>query len=226
MRIAALTLTRDRLAYSRHCLELLWRQDCDFDHYLLDQASSDGTRDWLTEAFDQEPRLVHVSYAEENVGIWRGFNRLIEQAGPGYDLYVTFDNDCELLDQQTLAGVCELALSEDMALSPVIMGLRNPPIAYSELPDDGIVEAPVIGNVFMAIPAWAVALRKIDGRGPFDETRPAWGGDEVPFAGWMRDMGSSVGYAASFRANHYRTSAGQDADYPEYLERKRAEMTA
>lgn len=226
MRVAVFTLTRDRLAYSQHCLQMLWAQDCEFDHYVLDQASSDGSRDWLADTFDREPRLVHVSYSDANVGIWRGFNLLIDQAGRGYDLYVTFDNDCELLDAHTLAGVCELALSEDMALSPVILGLRNPPIPYSELPDGGIVETQVIGNVFMAIPAWAVGLRRIDSRGPFDESRPAWGGDEVPFAAWMRDMGSSVGYAAGYRANHYRTSAGQDVDYPEYLQRKRQEMAA
>ena len=50
MKFAVLTLTRDRLEYTQHCFETL-RQNagCDYDHYVLDQGSEDGTRVALAE---------------------------------------------------------------------------------------------------------------------------------------------------------------------------------
>ncbi len=48
MRIAVLTLTRDRLDYTQHCFQTLQEfAGCDFDHYVLDQGSTDDTVDCL-----------------------------------------------------------------------------------------------------------------------------------------------------------------------------------
>ena len=49
---AVLTLCRDRLAYTQHCFETLRdNAGCDFDHFVLDQGSMDGTDEWLEQQF-------------------------------------------------------------------------------------------------------------------------------------------------------------------------------
>ena len=120
MRVAVLTLTRDRLAYTQHCFSRLRElAGCDYDHFVLDQASTDGTVDWL---YSEEAGIHAVVEMPENIGIWRGFNVLVWNARvSGYDVFVTFDNDCELLTDGALRDVCQAALDEDMALSPRIL---------------------------------------------------------------------------------------------------------
>lgn len=223
MRVAVVSCTRDRIGYTQHCFARLRDlAGCGYDHFVLDQGSQDGTVEWL---YSQEARVHAVIEMPSNVGIWRGFNMLISEArrGGDYDVFVTFDNDCEPLTDGVLREVCELALANDACLSPRILGLKNPPPTLSF---DGEIEwKAVIGNIFMAIPAWVVDERRFDwGYGPFDETRPAYGGDEVPLAEWMRSRGSGVGYLVAHEANHYLTSAGQEADDPVYFDRKRREM--
>lgn len=217
--VAVLTCTWDRLDYTRHCFARLRDlAGCEFDHYILDQGSNDGTAGWL----QSEYPAAGVWLSDVNVGIWAGFNRLAGLAGGGYDVYVTFDNDCELATAGALRGVCEAALDHDMALSPRILGLRNPPPPVRVF--DGIEETAAIGNIFMALPAWAVAERRFpDGTGPFDESKPPWGGDEGPLAAWMRGRGSGVGYVTGYEAWHYRTTDGQHVDHPGYFARKRGD---
>ena len=55
MRVAVLSLTRDRLVYTRHCFAKLHEfAGCEFDHYVLDQGSKDGTDEWLTMEYQPE----------------------------------------------------------------------------------------------------------------------------------------------------------------------------
>jgi GT2 family glycosyltransferase len=68
VRIAVVTLTRDRLEYTKHCFETLRvNAGCDYDHFVLDQGSGDGTAEWLIRQDDLE-----VVPLAENVGICRG----------------------------------------------------------------------------------------------------------------------------------------------------------
>ena len=55
MNIAVLSLTRDRLDYTKHCFgRLIELAGCDFDWYITDQGSNDGTVDWLHANTDEE----------------------------------------------------------------------------------------------------------------------------------------------------------------------------
>ena len=107
MRVAVLTLTRDRLDYTQHCFATLHEfAGCDFDHYVLDQGSQDGTEAWLQET-DAE-----VVALDTNLGIACGLNLLLDESvNPAdYDVIVKFDNDCELTLPNTLRDVCRLTL--------------------------------------------------------------------------------------------------------------------
>ncbi len=140
-----------------------------------------------------------------------------------YDVIVRVDNDAELMQPGTLAEVCRVAHEYEAIVAPRVLGLRNPPptVMTASVGDDVIDVTRILGGIFMAVPSqlfWEFGFE-------YDETNPPWGGDEqiVP---WYADRGGLCGYLQGWTINHYLTSDGQDADDPEYLERKLSEMSA
>ena len=216
MNIAVLTLTRDRLPYTRHCFDTLRANaGCAYDHFVLDQGSTDGTPEWLLSQDD-----LTVLELSENVGISRGLNILLDEiVNPAdYDAIVKFDNDCEVLTPGTLIAVAELACRWDALLSPRIHGLRNPPQPYARVEADGwAVDAVAgIGGIFLAAPAAVYG----DHGYRHAETNPVWGHDDDTLCGWQRRRGGLVGYVVGYDANHYLTTDGQAEDIPAYFERR------
>ena len=164
MKVAVLTLTRDRLAYTQHCFAKLREfAGCEYDHFVFDQGSGDGTMEWLR-AYQRDPETTICIYPSSmNIGISRAMNRTLEYVTSfarfwqyEYDVIVKFDNDCELTQPNTLRDVCQLALDGNAILSPRILGLINPPAPQGEFAISGeaIVDIPQIGGIFMAVPAW------------------------------------------------------------------------
>jgi hypothetical protein len=223
--VAVLTLTRDRLAYTQHCFQTLRENaGCDFDHWVLDQGSTDGTAEWLW----GECVMGHVfsEVLRENIGCCRGWNHLLGDALAhdnvrGYDVIVTFDNDCEVLTPDTLRVVAGLAAEHETILSPQVRGLMHPPPTLGAfwLGDHTVYEKPIIGNIFfMAIPS---VLFTRDGF-RWDERYAVWDGGES-ITQWHRDRGGRCGYVQGFEVNHYLTTLGQREDMPWYAERRVAE---
>jgi GT2 family glycosyltransferase len=215
VRVAVLSLTRDRLAYTKHCFDSLAKHaGCDYDHFILDQGSQDGTRKAL-EAFPNVVLLKH------NIGISRGMNVLLEIVdGEGYDVVVKFDNDCELLTPNTLLAVSRLALEGNSLMSPRILGLQNPPPVNGsfEFMGNTILDINQIGGIFLAAPAHVYETFR------YDPDNPMFGGDDVQICRWWRKSGGKCGYVAEYEANHYETTEGQQERYPDYFDRKFAEM--
>lgn len=218
MKVAVCTLTRDRLEYTQHCFDRLHDlAGCWFDHYVLDQGSTDGTREWLsrTDHFDFERVILEPT----NVGINVGMNRLVDEAldTDDYDVIVKVDNDCELVVNYTVRDVALLAREGNAILSPRVEGLESPPGPQGrfEILDETILDIPQIGGVFMAIPTIAFdTFRYNDAKLLFDDVDLCW---------HWRKHGGRCGYVERLHVNHYETTAGQRARYPQYFERKDAE---
>lgn len=216
-----LTLTRDRLAYTRHCFATLNENaGCDFDHYVLDQGSEDDTPEWL-----RADESLDLLLLDANIGICRALNLMLDEfLDPAdYDVLVRFDNDCEVLTPDTLRVVSELAVGHDAILAPKVLGLNSPPptLRQSSLGGYPVDETAILGGIFMAIPARLFS--ELGYR--YDERFPAWTGDE-DICRWWRLQGGLAGYVTSFQVNHYLTSRGQEEDDPVYVGRKLAEMHA
>ena len=219
MNIAVLTLTRDRLAYTKHCFaKLRENAGIDFDHYVLDQGSVDGTMEWLLHEYDAEL----VVDEGRNIGICKGLNKLLDIAvlTDDYDVVVKIDNDCELVQPDTLRDVCQLVEDGGCILSPRILGLQNPPAAIRELRigDETILDIPQIGSIFMAVPAWVYDEFR------YDESQMLF--DDVQICHWWRSKGGTCGYVDRLEAWHYLSTDGQRADDPGYFVRKDAEYQA
>jgi len=212
--VAVLSLTRDRLAYTKHCFgTLLKNAGCTFDWWITDQGSTDGTVEWLIANTD-----ATVTAYETNAGICPALNAMLDDviASADYDVIVKVDNDCELLTPNTLRDVCEYALDRDAIVSPWIRGLRTTPESYAC--DFGISLTPVIGSIFMAVPAWVFAC------GYRHPILPTLDGDDSALCGWFQqERGGYVGYIDGYEANHYETTDGQHARYPEYFARREQE---
>jgi len=219
--IAVLSLTRDRLDYTKHCFRTLREMaGCEFDHYVFDNGSTDGTQDWLRWEYNPE----HLILSPENIGVCRGLNAMLDAAFEieDYDVIVKFDNDCELTQHKTLATVARLTDQGGCLLSPRILGLRQPPQPTRELRigEETILDVPQIGGIFLASPSWVFQEFR------YNENNPLYGRDDVDLCWWFREQGGTCGYVKRFEAWHYETTDGQEARYPEYWSRKMAEMEA
>lgn len=221
MRVAVLSATRDRLAYTKHCFQTLRENaGCAYDHYVYDNASADGTAAWIEDEY-----LPHYAYlGVDNVGVSRAMNTLLDVACQHrYDVYVKFDNDCELLVPGTLSYACETVTARpDWILSPRILGLNAPPQVnwVTDVAGARVGEVGQIGGIFMAVPG--VVFNERGYR--HDPGNPTWGMDDVALSGWFRADGGHLGYLLDYEANHYETTDGQIARYPDYWERKKVEM--
>jgi len=180
----------------------------------------DGTIEWLIAEYEAEL----VVDEGQNIGVCKGLNQLLDIAfeTDDYDVIVKFDNDCELTQPDTLKDVAELTVEGGCLLSPRILGLRQTPQATRELRigDETILDIPQIGGIFLSVPGW------VYGEFRYNETNPLYGNDDVDLCRWFRQQGGTCGYVKRLEAWHYETTDGQEARYPEYWERKLAEMGA
>jgi glycosyltransferase involved in cell wall biosynthesis len=215
MNVAVLSLTRDRLDYTRHCFaSLVENAGVEFDWLVLDQGSTDGTVEWL------RGNITDLVLAlPKNVGICRGLNMLLDRIDLNeVDVVVRFDNDCEVTQPDTLKMACEAAMTGTI-VAPRVLGLRQPPPTIGSYQAGGrtVDETSILGGIFMAIPATVFrnGFR-------YDENSPPWSGDEK-VCEWFRQRGGRCGYLQDVSVNHYRTTEGQHADIPDYFARKRLE---
>ena len=218
MKIAVMTLCRDRLDYTKHCLQSLYdNAGCEFDHYVLDQGSEDGTTEWLDDQDLVWPNLRSFR-VDENIGVSAGLNYLVDQFEDDYDVVAHFDNDCEVVTENCLRDLAHLVFTGGAILSPRILGLNNPPqtVAERRIGDETILEVPQVGGIFLTHPGWI-----------YDDFRyTAWSWDDVELCYWWRQQGGTVGYVKRLEAWHYESSNGQRERYPEYFERSDAEYAA
>lgn len=207
-------MTRDRLPYTQHCFATLRSHaGCQFDWFVLDQGSTDGTVEWLDRQDD-----LGVTYLADNIGICRGLNHLLDTVcdPADYDVLVRFDNDCEVLTPNTLKTVCDVAVEHEAIVAPRVLGLNNPPASRCTVPlgEHLLDVTDILGGIFMAVPS-VVFKRGFR----YDERFPAWTGDEAVVP-WWQQRGGVAGYLHGFEVNHYLTTEGQKTNDPGYFKRK------
>jgi glycosyltransferase involved in cell wall biosynthesis len=188
---------------------------CDYQHLVYDNGSKDGTADWLRK--DYAPDWLITS--EQNDGISKALNALLGHVDA--DVVVKFDNDCEVITEGVLRDAAELVYANPKwLLSPQILGLNSPPPVEreTELAGHRIGITGLIGGIFLA------ANSNFYSGFRHDEGNPLWGMDDVHACERMKRQGGQVGYLLDHRANHYETTEGQKATFPDYWVRKEREF--
>ena len=145
MRIAVITLTRDRLPYTKRMFEQL--KDCgvQYDHWVLDNGSQDGTRQWL-----MEQSLYHLIIFKENKGLWKGIQEVIDITNhfKEYDYVIKIDNDFQFPTKNWLRDLIEVYKSHNFdVLSPFVEGVCDGKGGVPRIDsEDGIGIVPHVGG--------------------------------------------------------------------------------
>lgn len=218
-RVAIFSLLRDRLFYSQHCFKTLREKaGYDYDHYIVNNGSEDGTAEWLWE----EPGNWKAVYTnKKNVGLCAGNNQalsMIRNSGIKYDLIVKCDNDAEVISDDIVAQMVDLysQTTRPMLLSPSVIGIsKQPKRSYVEKAfTHPIGVTNHIGGLF----TWCNADLYLQYTYP--DNLPLASGDDSAFAYWVYQKTLIVGYVEDLVVNHFETTDGQFRRFPQYFERK------
>ena len=238
MKIATFTLTRDRLDLTTHCFKTLKdKAGIEYDHFVWDNGSKDGTQAWLLDNLEQ---WKYLCTDDNNIGIARAMNALKPYLSD-YDYVLKFDNDCEAISEAFLRRLIKAAEelrkngdgsshNQEWVLSPRVEGLMKPPrrtetftISNSD-PKNWfnftIGRTDTMGGICRLVPG------KIFQEFVADETLPKAKGVDGQMNKWCWDKGINMGYVEDLVVNHYLGTEEQMRVYPEYFVRKFQEEKA
>lgn len=224
-RVAIFSLTYDRADYTRACFESLKKTArYPYDHYVVDNGSSDNTTDVLVEL-----GITHTLYNNENQGISKGSNQALdmilnsEYGFNDYDIIVKVDNDALFLTDGWLAKMVEIYKSNHLlALSPYVQGLRDSPggaprQAYGQIRGEMIGMTQHLGGICHFAPARAYEQWR------WSEDDFLHGMQDLEFSQYLTSIGYQMGYLENFFVTHIDGTEGQHAKYPDYFERRKLE---
>lgn len=231
-RVALISLTRDRLDFTKLCFERLQEMaGYPFDHYVVDNGSEDGTQDWLRDYADRytsnRDSFVDLTLLPENRGISIGSNIALEKIlGPerdfeDYEFVGGMDNDCYIVTSKILEHLVacvkdKKAFGPEIFISPRVSGIVNQPTRVREHGRGGLRlgETGIVGGLFHLTSARVMRGWK------YPEDLPkAWGQDDAR-ASWMTAAGVIIGYIEQLEVQHYLGTDQQAVRYPKYFARK------
>jgi GT2 family glycosyltransferase len=222
LKVAIFTLTKDRLDYTKQAVDSMRRlAGYDFDYFVIDQGSKDGTVEWL-----KEQRWIRkIVYNKENIGIAKGWNMAVDtiKSESFYDIIVKVDNDAEFLSPNWLKVMVELFRRQrKMVLSPSVEGLEDSPggvlrqvssggSPYVIINDTILGNVPHLGGICFAAPASLYD----DWR--FEDVK---GNKDYLLSQHARAIGYLLLYCEELRVWHIDGTLGQHKKYPDYFKEK------
>lgn len=220
-KVAVFTLTKDRLFYTKTCFnELKNTSGYNFDHFVVDNGSVDGTIEWLEEEYKPYKLIIN----SENMGISIASNQAIESILEGeYDIIIKVDNDALSLTQGWLKEFVELYKRNHMMVwSPYPEGLRDNPggsprVTYGNLNKHLIGLANHLGGLFHVAPSNAYDTWR------WDEADPKHGLQDLLFSQHLAKCGFGMAYVEDIRVEHFESTDGQQKRFPEYFEKRKEE---
>lgn len=216
-KVAVYTLTRDRLHDTRKAIAGLREMaGLDFDHYVLDNGSTDGTAKWL---HSQQFHHLHLSLDNKGQCIASNIILSIIRAHGPYDFVVRYDNDIIPQTPHFLAELIKASrqLGPTAVVSPAIDGLLEPPLAFGEKAlagyTYGFVE--ILGGACRVMPASTLEGFKFSEHGQLSQ------GEALKFSAHCMEHKFPMAYVSGITVLH-DTAAHRKAN-PEYFQRRRVE---
>lgn len=223
MKVAIYTLTYDRLDYTKQMFESLSKNaGYEYDHYVVDNGSKDGTEEWLTEN-QKKYNIKKVIFNKENRGISEASNQALDEIGEDYDLIIKIDNDCLIESENIIKEIVEVyRRSKQLVLSPNVEGLIDSAGGVPRVKNGyigkrlfGFVQH--IGGIFAAAPAEVYK----DFR--WEEKDFLHGEQDYIFSQWCVKNKYVLAYYENLRVRHIDSTEGQKKRYPKYFERRKEE---
>jgi glycosyltransferase involved in cell wall biosynthesis len=227
-KVAIYTLTYDRLDYTKECFETLYETaGYNFDHYIWDNGSTDGTVEYLKSLKPHGycQKVVTV-LSEDNKGISIASNGIVEKIKESeYQVIMKSDNDAYYKTPNWLAKMVEIWKSNRLiALSCYIEGLRDHPggaerLMYGELKGEKIGVSRHLGGICHFVDASAYDTFK------WDETSSLHGVQDLEMSTYLFKNGYAMGYLENYFCEHKDGTARQEKKYKDYFERRKIEKT-
>ena len=216
-KVAIYTLTYDRLDLTKKCFESLKKTaGYSFDHFVVDNGSTDGTKEWL--------KTQDVTFIDNpaNLGISKASNQALDQI-KGYDIIVKIDNDVIFTTPGWLSKMVGIWGSNNMlALSPYPQGLKDSPggamrIGYGRILGEMVGMTKHLGGACVFVDARAYNTFR------WDEHDFLHGIQDVEFSRYILLNGYQMGYLENYYMVH--DTLKQQDEYKDYFERRKSEKT-
>lgn len=223
-KVAIYTLTYERVEYTKECFETLYKTaGHEFDHYIWDNGSKDGTVEYLKSL---KPhgwcKKVEVHYSPDNKGISIASNGIVDRIKEhDYQVIMKSDNDAYYITDGWLAKMVEIWRSNrKVALSCYIEGLRDNPggaarLFYGELKGEKVGVTQHLGGICHFVDAHAYDTFR------WDEDSTLHGVQDMEFSRWLIDNGYGMGYLEAYFCEHRDGTATQEKKYSDYFKRRR-----
>ena len=214
LKVAIYTLTMNRLDYTKEMYKAM--KDLtgyDFDWFVIDNGSTDGTVAWLKDKVD------YAKYNRKNMGLSVGWNQaieLIKQHGD-YDIYLKLDNDALTISKDWLKSMIDIfERNQNVILSPYVEGLEGSPggvlrqrqsnaSPYVMINEQVLGLVPNLGGICFPSP-----IRLFD-EWMFDTSYE--GNKDYLLSQYAKQVGFSLFYMEQLRLLHLGGSKGQVKDY-------------
>jgi Predicted glycosyltransferases len=220
MKLAVYTLTRDRLADTKKAFAGLREMaGVEFDHFVLDNGSTDGTSEWLAK---EKGKIYSIHYSYDNKGQCIASNILLDEIkdhGSKYDFILRYDNDIIPQSPSFVKSLIEAskALGPNSVVSPTIEGLLNPPEAFGEKKVGaftfGFVE--ILGGACRLMPAATLKDFRFTEHGNLSL------GEAAKFADHCQRNNFPMAYVKGIKVLH--DTAAHVKDNAEYFQRRKIE---
>lgn len=220
--VAIFTLTHGRLDYLKKTFEGLKKAGYPFQWYVIDQASGDGTVEWLKSL---KLNNLHLIENKENTGISVGSNQALDAIGDTADFIIKIDDDCSIHSDKWLFEMLRIFQKNyTMALSPYVEGLvenagGSPRLGYGTISGHTIGITHHIGGIFTMTHKSAY----FNWRWDKDDFLHSF--QDVIFTQHLKEIQYVCGYVEDMRVEHIDSTDGQKEKYKEYFERRKLEKT-
>ena len=222
MKIAVYTITRNRLDMTRKSFKALrnW-SGVEFDHFVFDNGSEDGTPEWLYEQ-QKKGRLAWVDARGVNYGQNIAANYLLDEM-VGYDFIMRWDNDAMPRTRRFLKKLLRAAqqANEPVILSPKITMLKHEPPVL-DLFRTGEFELEVVsilGGICRLHPAEFFEGWRFNKYGALGF------GEANEVADRCTDLGMGMARVSGVEVEHTNGEDGQAKMWPEYFSFEQKEVS-
>ena len=215
IKVAVYTITHNRLDYTKRAFDTLRRKaGVEYNHYVFDNGSTDGTVNWLQEQDD-----ITLLCNDQNIGQHAAANELlrrIREAKESYDYILRFDNDCFMRSKRLLSRLIEVSkqLQDAAILSPYVTGLNWQPDRFAEQKVDGykLGFSEILGGIFRLHPA------KLLDSFSFDVRQPMGFGEAAQIAKHCVNKKIAMVYVENLFVSHGESTQIQEQKTPEYFD--------
>lgn len=220
MRVAVFTLTMNRLDYTKRMFKSIKETTSyEFDHFVVDNGSTDGTVDWLR---DHAP-VKMVIENKKNVGISKASNQALDAIGDKYDIIIKVDNDCEFESDNWLETMLDvIGRSHKTVCSPYVEGLIDHPGGTPRI-RDGYIDLHYVGIVPHLGGICVAAHKLMYDKWRWKEESFLHGIQDWEFSKHCRELGGVLVYLENIKVWHMDTTAGQKKKYPSYFKKRESE---